>query len=173
MNEFYISKTQGIHERFGNTDAAAISIMKHLIPEREKKFEFKAVEVTKVYESIISMKTSRTRGNDEINSLFLKEIPQFAARAITHLINSIIETVIFPADLKTARVLPIYKKGKDRTSPEAYRPVSNVNCIEKVIEDLLRTQLMSYLDSEDVIPKNHHGGRPNFSTMSAKPTLTA
>ena len=52
-----------------------------------------------------------------------------------------------------------------------YCPVSNVNCIEKVIEDLLHTQLMSYLDSEDIIPKNHHGERPNFSTISAKAHL--
>ena len=44
----------------------------------------------------------------------------------------------FPEFLKIARLTPIYKPGKIKTDPNSYRPISNLNAIEKLVESLLK-----------------------------------
>ena len=70
-----------------------------------------------------------------------------------------------------ARVIPILKPNKDSNECDSFRPISNVNLIEKVVEHVLREQIQEYLDTENIIPDNHHGGRPGFSTITAKAQL--
>ena len=71
-------------------------------------------------------------------------MPEYAAKSITHQINHIIVTKKFPQRLKTATILPILKNNKDLTNLLSYRPISNINIIEKVVEDRVRIQLMEY-----------------------------
>ena len=64
------------------------------------------------------------------------------------------------------------KNNKDLTNLLSYRPISNVNIIEKVVEDRVRIQLMEYPE-KNIISTNHHGGRHLHSTISAKSSLDA
>ena len=53
----------------------------------------------------------------------------------------------------------------------SYRPISNVNLIEKVVEESMKLQINKFFEEEKVIPDAHHGGRKQFSTITAKATL--
>ena len=81
----------------------------------------------------------------------LKEMPHYTARAVTHLFNQIVKTLIFSEGLKTARILPILEKGKDPALQDSFSPVSNVNCIKKINEKMMRIQINEYLEEEKVI----------------------
>ena len=110
-------------------------------------------------------------GDDGLNTFILKEIPIFISTVVAHLFNRIVETNCFPQALKTARILPILKTGKDPLKQESYRPVTNVNTVEKLVQQLFKRQIDKYLTENEIFPDEHHGGRPNFSTLTAKATL--
>ena len=66
---------------------------------------------------------------------------------------------------------PILKPGKKSRDVSSYRPISNLNIIEKVIEQILKDQLDDFLMKTKVITPNHHGGRKIHSTATAKASL--
>ena len=61
---------------------------------------------------------------------------------------------MFPECLKTALVIPLYKK-KSRSDCMNYRPVSLLNSLSKIIEKVL--YLRSYSFMEDKLCKTQYG----------------
>ena len=58
--------------------------------------------------------------------------------------------------------MPIYKKG-GRDDPQNYRPVSLTSVPCKVLESIIRDQLMSHLLAENLLTEAQHGFRPGRS----------
>ena len=65
-------------------------------------------------------------------------------------------------------MIPIYKKGKDRNTLSSYRPMNNLNVIEKIIESILKKQIYEFIERHDIIHKNMHGSRKRHSIITAK-----
>ena len=72
----------------------------------------------------------------------------------------------YPANLKTARVVPIYKKG-DHALFENYRPISILSWLSKVIERLVFNRLIDFFDNNNLLSNNQYGFRPGHSTEMA------
>ena len=53
---------------------------------------------------------------------------------------------------KTAKVKPVYKKGKD-TEPTNYKPVSLMSILIKIIERVVYNQLIGHLEKHDIFYK--------------------
>jgi hypothetical protein len=71
----------------------------------------------------------------------------------------------FPITLKTATVIPIFKKG-DKTNLNNYRPISLLPVISKIFEKVINNQLTSKIDN-GYIDDNQFGFRQGFSTEDA------
>ena len=168
MSKCFVEKVNKIRSNIKSNHFQAIKTYKRLIKRQEKDFRFKKKSVEEVYETIIKMKSSNAKGNNEITSRLLKQIPHYAALAITHLYTHICRTGKFPDVLKIARLTPILKQGKPSTDPDGYRPISNLNTIEKVIEQLMREDIDEFLVENNIVPEHHHGARANHSTVTAK-----
>ena len=98
----------------------------------------------------------------------VKEIPFFMSLAITQLINMMIRTNTFPQALKVARIIPLSKKDKPKNELNSFRPISNLTSIEKIIEQVLKNQMIKFLETNSVLIENHHGGIKHHNTVSAK-----
>ena len=118
----------------------------------------KRKSVEDVYKVIMRQKTSNAKGNDKITSRMIKEMPHYSAVAICHLYNHILRTGKFPDVFKIARLTPILKPRKTRSDPSGYRPIANINSVEKVVEQLIKDDLEELLDANDIIPAQHHSG---------------
>ena len=70
---------------------------------------------------------------------------------------------IVPDDLKSARVVPIFKKN-DKTKVGNYRPVSILSIISKVFERVVYYQLETYLDERKLLYDLQSGFRLKYST---------
>ena len=127
---------------------------------------------TKQAEDIIrKSKNSSARGFNETSMKFLKITPKAWAPLIAFAINKSLNAGKFPEILKTSRILPILKQGKDKFSKESYRPISNLHCMEKIFEEHIKTHLNIHCEENDIILKNHHGGLKGRSTLTARAVI--
>jgi len=65
-----------------------------------------------------------------------------------------------PRDWRTASITPLFKKGK-RSQVDNDRPVSSQIC--KVVESVLRDELVYHLESHNLLQNSQHGFRKGFS----------
>ena len=168
MNNFFKDKVTKIRENFRDEDDDAIRILEALIKPPDVRFDFKEVKPLDVYDIIYEADNTKSTGTNSVSMYVLKQIPSFAAHSICHLFNSIIRTGIYPEDLKVSKILPILKPGKDSLDKSSYRPISNLNVTDKIMEEIMKKQLIEHLENNNIIKDEHHGGRRNFSTISAK-----
>ena len=82
------------------------------------------------------------------------------------LINQVLNTGIFPNELKIAKVIPIFKKD-DPTLLKNYRPISLLSTLSKVIEKIIFTQLSLYFNENKLIFDDQYGFRSKHSTEYA------
>ena len=73
-----------------------------------------------------------------------------------HVIKHGLRDSVYLSDLKTARVVPIYK-SENHSSLNNYRPISNLSLINKIFERLTYNRLISYINSYQLISKYQHG----------------
>ena len=72
---------------------------------------------------------------------------------------------ICPDEWKCANVTPIHKKG-DRTEPSNYRPVSLTSQICKVLESIIRDEIMKHLTRNNLLNDAQHGFRERRSCLT-------
>ena len=83
-----------------------------------------------------SLGINKATGLDGIPSRFVRDGASIKACPLTHFINlSLIQGVV-PDDLKTGRVVPLFKKN-NKTEVGNYRPVSILTNISKVFESVV------------------------------------
>ena len=102
-------------------------------------------------------------GWDGVKVSLIKEVQEFLVVPLTQVINLSFSQGVFPDDLKTARVVPIFKKG-NMTDLGNYRPISIITSFAKIFERLMYIKLQSYLDKNDILFCNQFGFRPGSST---------
>ena len=85
---------------------------------------------------------------------------------MTHIVNLSIQTETFPTTWKTAKVIPLFKKG-DQFEPKNYRPVAILSILSKIIEKVIFIQTVSYFDRNNLFHPNHHGFRARHNTTNA------
>ena len=131
-------------------------------------YSFSIVSENKVLKYLNSLCIYKATGLDGIHSRFVRDGALIIAFLQTHVINlSLIQGVV-PDDLKSARVVPLFKKN-DNTEVGNYRPVSILTLISKVFE---RDQVESYLDQKKIFYKFQTGFRSRYSTDTCLTHLT-
>ena len=49
----------------------------------------------------------------------------------------------------------------------SFRPLNNLPILEKIIEEHIKVQMTEFLETNNIINENHHGGLKNHSTITA------
>ena len=78
--------------------------------------------------------------------------------------KSLVETKI-PLDWRRANVVPIHKKG-DRGQLDNYRPVSLTSLICKVLESIIKDEIVKFLEDNAIIKETQHGFRKGRSCLT-------
>ena len=73
----------------------------------------------------------------------------------------------FPDDWKLARVTPVYKNNGDVNTMSNYRPISVIGYIAKMVEELVRSQLVSYLEEHAFISPDQSAYLKGYSTQTS------
>ena len=103
---------------------------------------------------------------DGISSSLLKKISYEISVPLSHVFSLSLSTGTFPEQLKTSRVVPIFKSG-DSTNVDNYRPISLVKTFSKVLEKMVCIKLVNHLELNNLIFKHQYGFLRNKSTEHA------
>ena len=116
-----------------------------------------------IFNTISSLKMN---SNIEMPTRSLKLLAPFISSYLSKLFNECLDQGIYPDNLKIARVTPIYKSG-DRSNPGNYRPISILNDINKIFENLISQRVNSYLEKYNVPSNRQYDFRRHISTQEA------
>jgi len=115
-----------------------------------------------VAEKINKLKSTSAPGPDKISARFLKEYVNVISYPLSLLFESSMRSGIVPQDWRLANVTPIFKKGS-KSKPENYRPVSLTSICCKLMESIIRDQLVNHLKFNNLIKSSQHGFMKNKS----------
>ena len=166
MNNFFISKVENLKARIPASDSDPLEKLREVVKNRECTFTFRPVTPKEIGDIIAGLKNTKSTGIDFINTWVIKLIAEEVVPALTHIVNLSILQAEFPQSWKQSKVVPLLKKG-DPILPQNYRPVSLLPIFSKVLERAVFLQVVSYLESNQLLNPNHHGCRHGHNTATA------
>jgi hypothetical protein len=104
----------------------------------------------------------KAAGPDQISSKFLKEMAPSIAPALTLIFQASHDQTQVPDDWKNALVAPIFKKG-DKSNPANYCPVSLTSICCKLMEYVVHSHIMKFLDANSLLTDQQHGRKGHAS----------
>ena len=113
-----------------------------------------------------NLKNSNSVGHDDISLKYLKDSSEVTFSYILVIINTSIQTGIFPTQWKEAIVKPLHKSG-DANEPSNFRPVSLLPILSKILEKAVANQLVTFLEENNILSNCQHAYRKNLSTETA------
>lgn len=136
------------------------------IPQTAHSFFMNPTDITEVIGIIRNLKSHSAPGFDGINNHILKLICIPLADPLTHVFNLSMASGIFPSCWKLASVTPIHKAG-DKKCPNNYRPISLLSNLSKVLEKIVNTRVVSFLETNNILSPRQFGFRQGKSTEDA------
>jgi hypothetical protein len=115
---------------------------------------------------IDSLRGGSAPGDDGVRAAVLKDNSLVISRPFTHLINLSLHFGVFPAAFKTAKVIPLFKCN-DIKNKNNFRPISLLSVFSKVLERVVKDQLVQYLQRNQILCENQYGFRQDLNISDA------
>ena len=122
------------------------------------------VDSNEIITIVNKMKPKTSSGHDNISTKLIKHSLFQILTPLTNIINKSFTTGIVPAQLKKAKVIPIYKKA-DPKLLDNYRPISLLPAFSKILEKAIFNRMTNYLNSNNLFYKHQYGFRPKHATI--------
>ena len=119
--------------------------------------------IHEILEIVRLLKSTKSSGYDELSINVIKQIIHYIASPLCYIFNLSLSTGLFPQSMKTAKIIPIYKKN-DASIISNYRPISLLPSLSKILEKIVYKRLYSFLDINKILISNQYGFRKNHST---------
>ena len=134
------------------------------LPSTDCKFsDFSAITAEDL-KKLISKMSNKFCCLDPIPTFLLKECISELTPILLHILNTSMETGIFPSGMKKAVIKPTLKKDNaDVDCLNNYRPVSNLPAVSKLLEKVVLDQLNNHLTSNSMHCPVQSGYRPHHS----------
>ena len=136
-----------------------------LIMDEGDNWGFQSTTEIEIVKIIKSLENKNSSGHDALSNRMIKREPYIFAKLLKPIINESISTGVFPNVLKSAIVIPVFKK-KEKDNLNNYRPISLLPVLSKIYEKILNKQLTDIIDN-GFIDDNQFGFRQGYSTEDA------
>ena len=108
----------------------------------------------------------KSSGADNIGARLVQLCRIVFAENLTKIYNNAIAKGEYPAQLKIAKVIALYKRGV-KYNPGNYRPISLLSCLNKLFEEILCKRLARFLEINHILFDYQFGFRKLHSTTLA------
>ena len=103
-------------------------------------------------------------GKDGISNTVIKHLPIKIREFLLIIFNMIWNASQCPKQWKEAILIPILKPGKDHANTLSYRPIALTSTICKLMERIVNSRLMWYLETNNLLTQHQSGFRKGRST---------
>ena len=143
-----------VNYRFSKLGDYSGVVKKFISSERliNDEFQFQPISIYECRKQIKSLNTKKPLGSSNIPAWALKDSSNVLAEPLTFLINAFLEN-LFPNHLKPAYVIPIFKK-EDCEEPCNYRPISITPALPKIFEKIMKDQMITFENTNNVLTNN-------------------
>ena len=117
------------------------------------------------------MANGKAVGLYSIPIFLLKILSEHIAIPLCDIVNDSFSDGIFPGVMKSAKVIPLYKKNSTE-DPSNYRPIYLLSVFSKITEKLMHARLYNFLEQHSVLYSLQFGFRSKNSTLHALISLT-
>ena len=100
-------------------------------------------------EQLKRLKTEKSPGIDELHPKFLHEVMEKIGEVLAQIFNKSMETGDVPQEWRDALIVPLLKKG-NKSDPCNYRPVSLTSVVCKVMERIVKDNVVEHLNKYSV-----------------------
>jgi hypothetical protein len=117
---------------------------------------------------LAALRTSKhtfSAGPDNIPSIFWSKLSSALVFPVSVIFVSSYHSSHLPSDWKHAIVVPIFKKG-DASLTKNYRPISLTCTLCKIMEGMIKDNMLLHLQSNNLLDPSQHGFLPSHSTSS-------
>ena len=120
---------------------------------------------------IFSLNSNKASGLNSIPYIVLFLLKYEISKQLADLFNLSFMTGVAPSVLKTAKVVPAFKKYS-KLNYSNYRPISLLSNIEKILKKLMHKRLYAFLDYNNIIYDLQLGFRQQYSTSHVLINIT-
>ena len=163
MNNHFCNVGRNIHNKIPNVPGHFSNYLKNKIKDT---FFLSAVTEEDILIQLLKLNENKSSGPDNIKPRLVKLCRDQFIEPLKILYNKSIENAEYPYEFKLAKVIALYKK-KSRFVPSNYRPISLLNCFNKIFERLIYNQMIKFIDKHKILYINQYGFREGHSTTLA------
>lgn len=147
-------------------------VLDRLAAERHElnPFELCLVSESDVLSCLAGIKSGAV-GVDGLSARMLRLGMPYLLPPLLNIINFSLETGQFPEVWKMSLITPIPKK--ENPSIDDLRPISILPAVSKVLEKIVKFQLVEYIDNHKILPRYQSGFRKNYSCTTALLKVTS
>ena len=143
----------------------------YLANENGNSIFLEATDKEEIANIISSLNSNKASGPNSIPYRILLLLKNEILKQLADLFNLSFMTGVFPSVLKTAKVVPVFKKDS-KLDYSNYRPISLLSNVKKTLEKLMYKRLYTFLNSNNIIYNLQFGFRQQYSTSHALVNIT-
>lgn len=159
MNDYFVN----IVEVNNEIDKRMPTEVQHVITNN---FELNACSENEIHEIINNLNICSSNGYDDISAKFVKKYANNIVNKLVEYTNEMLETGIFPSELKVGCVIPIHKNGSKHLCSN-YRPITKLSVLDKIFEEVILIRLKRHLNRNKIISENQFGFVEKSNTLAA------
>ena len=111
-----------------------------------------------------SLKRNKGLGYDGISSNIIIDTKRYIMNPLLHIFERSLEAGKFPNELKTAKIIPIYKTKGEKTEMSNYRPISILPAISKLLERIIYNRIYKHAIENKILFQKQFGFQKDMST---------
>jgi hypothetical protein len=147
------------------TDENKSPFFQKLTPKTDERLELIAISPEVVKYELEKLKPCKSGGPDEIPSRLLKLLANELVYPLSTIFQQSLSSGNLPPVWKRAIISPIYKGGP-KTSPNSFRPISLTCICCKILEKIIKRQMLKYLEANQLLHDSQHGFRNSRSCLT-------
>ena len=134
--------------------------------EEEDNLTTFEVTIELINEAIDSLPPKAAPGPDGIPNILIKQLKHEISPILLIIFTKSLDKGELPDPFLKAFIKPVKKPMKLRSDPASYRPLSLTSNIAKILEKVIKKQLVEYLEDKEIINDAQHGFRHKRSCLS-------
>ena len=145
FNNFFTFVAEIVHSKIKFSNK---SLKKFLPSEINGSFLITPTNKEEIYKIIASLNSNKSCGPNSIPTKVLHLLQDQISNHLTTICN-LFSTIVFPAILKTVKIIPIHKNNS-KLEMSNYRPISLLSNIDKIFEKLMHSRLTEFLGGKQI-----------------------